>query len=211
MGHNSDLIFDQPQPVLQVAGQIQHGEDIFGIQVTGPERLVAQYIEEAPLQLRMLTEQEAEAIIETVKEKALHEQKESNSAEAMEEVKPPPLARPTELIEIDIHLVSHDSNHTVLFLEEDPDLAWHGERRYYLNGASRAWATCSLTFGDADLYLDEERPGAGWELRQSSLQSGINSDSVDQTKIYSGNWRLRVYGYRASTYSLTGVFPQSDL
>lgn len=204
MGYNSELIFEAPQPVIQVFGQIEQGENLFRIQVTGPESLVTHYMETAPLQLRLINAEEAAAMLEE-----MAGPQGSSYPNEPDERKSPPLAQPVEALDIGIYVVNSDGAQGTLYLEEDPTVAWGGERRYYISGAGRAWASCQTSFGDADLYLDEYHPGVGWELRQASVNAGASSDTVDRNQVYTGNWRLRVYGYRDSTYTLMGIFPQA--
>ena len=204
MGYNSDLLFEDPQPIVQVFGQIEQGENLFRIQVTGPASLVMEYMEAAPLKLQLMDAGDAEAMIaEMTNDQTYHGEPDDK--------KSPPLAQLVEVLDIGIYVVNTEGAQSALYLEEDPNVAWGGERRYYVNGASRAWASCQTDFGDADLYLDEHRPGSGWVLRQSSVKPGLSSDTVDQDQDFSGNWRLRVYGYQASTYTLTGIFPLATL
>lgn len=201
MAYNPDLIFEASQPVLQVLGQIEQGDARFAIRLSGPESLVNGYMETAPLNLRLIPNEEAEAM--------LAELAAQTYAEEPDDRKTPPLAQPTEVLDVGIYVMNGEGGAAALYLEEDPDIAWGGERRYYISGAARAWASCQTHFGDADLYLDEYHPGIGWELRQASVNGGTSHDTVQQDQVYTGNWRLRVYGYRASTYTLTGIFPQA--
>lgn len=200
MAYNPELMFEDPQPVVQVWGQIAQGDTRFAIRLGGPESLVNGYIETAPLQLRLIPNDEAEAMLEELTAQTYGEEPDDR--------KTPPLAQPTEVLDVGIYVTNGEGGAAALYLEEDPDVAWGGERRYYISGAARAWASCQTQLGDADLYLDEYRPGFGWELRQASVNGGTSSDTVDQNQVYTGNWRLRVYGYRASTFALTGIFPQ---
>lgn len=199
MGHNPDLQFDEPVLTYQTTARYIEGENIFDIKISGPLELVNEYAESAPLILKMISTDEAREIINST----------SYHRNNLDKGDPPPAYNSTDF-EVEITVTRHAQDTPVLFFEEDPTVKQGKSRYYKVSNCSEAWATCQTSFGDADLYLYEIENGK-LQQRDTSTNPDTQEDSVTAAKQSTGNWKLQVFGYEESTYTLTGVFVQETL
>jgi hypothetical protein len=110
---------------------------------------------------------------------------------------------PVRALQIDIRVAQTALQKYGLRLKVDPDIAEGDSDWYSVQGSSGAWAICATTVGDADIYLYEEGVAG---VRGSSIRGGTAADDVSADMQATGNWSLQVYGFRSSTYTLSGLF-----
>ena len=199
MGHNPDLQFAEPVLIYQTTTRYIDGENIFDIRISGPLELVNQYIETAPLILRMISSETAQEIISRLPTDVKYAESDDSF--------PPPPAYEIDNLDIEITITHHAEGLCVLYLEEDPP--FKGSKCFYLTDGSypQAFATCQTSFGNANLYLYEKDSLGNWKERDKSINSGTAEDSVLETSNFTGQWKLSVKASSKTVYNLTGIFP----
>lgn len=216
MPRNPNLRFDEPQPVYRTSTRVEDEEgNLFDVALTGPEDLVRAYVESAPLQVKLIPPKALEEVEQSTdpvygKESdasAIDEQSQQQEVSPQEDRKKEVAPEyPARALDVEISVVQTSRDRYALYVEVDPDIPQGASHYYYVNLVAQAWATCQTSVGDADVYLYEQGSNGYWGLRTSSTFGGTQPDSVSAAQQETGKWRLQVYGYRASTYSLSGTF-----
>lgn len=212
MPENPNIRFDEPQSLSRTFVRMTDERGpVFDIAVTGPDNILRAYTEKVPLQLKWvpsedLQEREQSARPTDDKENIAAQSEQHDKPLQEEKKKEPAPEYPINALDIEINLAQAPPEGYDLRVEVDPDIGKDVSHNYDVKLADAAWATCEVVGGDADLYLYEQRADGTWELRDWSLNWDTEPEKVSAEKEETGNWRLRVYGYIASTYALSGLF-----
>lgn len=215
MPRNPNIEFHEPQSMYRTSARVKdEGGNLFDIPLAGPEDLLRSYVESAPLRVKLVPPEALNELEKSTNQVYGKEDASASNVQSQQQDVPPqediekeaPPRYPIRALEIEISVAQTSLDKYALHLEVDPDIPQGDSHYYRIDGAAQAWATCQTSVGDADIYLYEQRSDGSWLLRASSANWGTQSDSVSANQQETGNWRMRVYGYSESTYSLNGTF-----
>ncbi len=182
--------FGRPMPLFRAHARHVQGDAIFDVHLEGPEDMARNFIEQHPLSLELTS------TLERVPSQDKPEQANPD--------KERPPSYPARCLDVHIVVVS-GSPGQVLHLENDATIAAGDSLCYYADSRSSVFATCISKVGDADIYLYESGSDGTW-IERARSERGTPEDDVSANRQSTGNWQLRVYGFRNSTYSLSGTF-----
>jgi hypothetical protein len=183
--------YEEPYQLFRTVSNFEdEAGNQFAITVTGPEEYLAAYVDASPILLEVLPQEEPEKI-------------ERGRGRENLEKEPMPIDLKNTL-EVDIVMAKTvwDGPYT-LKLTIDPDIAQNTWHCYNVFGARSVQVDCDTSLGDADLYLYEVVNGTEHQ-RDRSLAPGTQQDSVSFEQGNPTNWKVCVYGFLNSTYSLSG-------
>jgi hypothetical protein len=187
--------------------------NLFDIPLAGPQDLLEKFIEGKPIQVKLGPPkppdepgQSADPVYGEKNASASDAGSQQQDVSRQEMEKEPPPEYPARALDIKISVAQTSLDEYALRLEVDPDIPEGDSHYYFINRADEVWVTCETTVGDADLHLHERCSDGSWLLRASSVKPGTEMDSVSAIQQETGYWRIRVYGYIASTFSLSGTF-----